>query len=74
MINPAMADEGADYLYRLLVTGDLKKFATSIDLPSGTKRSMYTTREALAKVIKREPSFFLEPQTPAQSTSSSVRA
>ena len=74
MINPAMADEGADYLYRLLVTGDLRKFATSIDLPSGTKRSVYTTREALAKVIKREPSFFLEPQTPAQSTSSSVRA
>jgi hypothetical protein len=56
------------------VTGDLKKFATTIDLPSGTKHSVYTTREALGKVIKRDPSFFLEPQTPTQSTSSSVRA
>ena len=73
MINPAMADEGADYLYRLLVTGDLRKFATSIDLPSGTKRSLYTTRESLGKVIKREPSFFLE-ALPAAKQAGGARA
>jgi PRTRC genetic system ThiF family protein len=58
-INAAMADEGADYLYRLLITGDLRKFATYLDLPSGTKKSHYTTPETLAKVIGRDPSFFL---------------
>jgi PRTRC genetic system ThiF family protein len=66
-INAAMADELADYLYRLLVTGDLKKFATFIDQPSGTKRSLYTSREALAQAIKRDPSFFLESQASAES-------
>ncbi len=57
-INAAMADEAADYLYRLLVTGDLKRFATYIDLPTGTKRSHYTTPPTLARIIGRTPSFF----------------
>ena len=65
-INAAMAIEGADYLYRLLVTGDLKKFATFIDLPSGTTRSHYTTPKMLADVIGRKPAFFKQAQaTPA---------
>lgn len=63
-INAAMADEAADYLYRLLITGDLRKCATYLDLPSGTKRSFYTTPETLAKVIGRDPSFFLPRHTP----------
>lgn len=58
-INPAMAVEGADYLYRFLITGTLKKFATYLDLPAGTKRSSYITPQALAKVLGCEPSFFL---------------
>ncbi len=57
-INAAMAIEGADYLYRLLITGNLKKFATYLDLPAGTKRSHYTTPEALARVLGCKPSFF----------------
>jgi PRTRC genetic system ThiF family protein len=58
-INPAMAVEGADYLYRFLIAGTLKKFATYLDLPAGTKRSYYITPQALAKVLGCEPSFFL---------------
>ena len=57
-INPAMAIEGAEYLYRLLITGDLKKFATRLDLAAGTKKSLYTTPQALAKTLGCHPSFF----------------
>jgi PRTRC genetic system ThiF family protein len=57
-INSAMAIEAADYLYRLLITGNLKKFATYLDLSAGTKRSHYTTPQAVANVLGCEPSFF----------------
>jgi PRTRC genetic system ThiF family protein len=60
-INPAMAVEGADYLYRLLISGNLKKFATYLDLSAGTKRSLYTTPQAVANVLGCEPSFFHRP-------------
>ena len=62
-INPAMAIEAADYLYRLLISGNLKKFATYLDLPAGTKRSHYITPNALASVLGCEPSFFRPRQT-----------
>jgi PRTRC genetic system ThiF family protein len=58
MINPRMADEGASYLYEFLVLGTLRRFATFIDIPTGTMRSRYTTPEQLAEAISREPSFF----------------
>lgn len=40
-INQRMAAEAADYLVRLLVTRDLRKYATFVDLASGTARSEY---------------------------------
>ncbi len=43
-INVRMAAEAADYLVRLLITGDLRKRATYIDLESGTTRSVYCVR------------------------------
>jgi PRTRC genetic system ThiF family protein len=58
MINPKMADEGASYLYEFLVLGTLRRFATFIDIPTGTMRSRYTTAEQLAEAISRDPSFF----------------
>jgi len=57
-MNAAMAIEGADYLYRFLITGTLKKFATYLDLPAGMKKSSYITPETLAKVLGQNPSFF----------------
>jgi PRTRC genetic system ThiF family protein len=40
-INARMAAEAADYLVRMLVTKDLRKWGTYIDLASGSARSKY---------------------------------
>jgi len=42
-INQRMAAEAADYLVRMLITQDLRKMATYIDLESGVSRSRYIT-------------------------------
>lgn len=51
-INQRMAAEMADYLVRLLITKDLKKMATYIDLESGSCRSEYITKAAVEKWMK----------------------
>lgn len=51
-INQRMAAEAADYLVRMLITHDLKKFATYIDLESGTTRSKYITEKAVKDYAK----------------------
>lgn len=51
-INQRMAAEAADYLVRMLITNDLKKFATYIDLESGTTRSKYITEKAVKEYGK----------------------
>jgi len=51
-INQRMAAEAADYLVRMLITRDLKKFATYIDLESGTTRSKYITEKAVKEYGK----------------------
>lgn len=51
-INQRMAAEAADYLVRMLITRDLKKFATYIDLGSGTTRSKYITEKAVKEYGK----------------------
>ena len=48
-INPRVAAEAGDYLVRMLLTGDLRKFATYFDLESGAARSAYITPDALAR-------------------------
>jgi PRTRC genetic system ThiF family protein len=40
-INQRIAAEASDYLVRMLLTKDLRKYATYIDLESGTTRSKY---------------------------------
>jgi PRTRC genetic system ThiF family protein len=67
-INRKVAAEAADYLLRLLVTRDLRRFATYIDLPSGVVRSRYTTPEQVAAVIGKQACFF-DPQPPPASPS-----
>ncbi len=51
-INQCMAAEAADYLVRMLITKNLKKFATYIDLESGTTRSKYITEKAVQEYAK----------------------
>lgn len=60
-INQAVAAVAADYLLRLLMTGDLRRFATYLDLPSGVQTSRYTTPARVAAAIGQEASFFAPP-------------
>jgi PRTRC genetic system ThiF family protein len=63
-INPRVAAEAFDYLLRLTFTGDLRRFATYIDLPSGTTQSRYTTPTTVGQVIGQPPAFFDPDQAP----------
>jgi PRTRC genetic system ThiF family protein len=44
-INQRVAAEASDYLVRMLLTKDLAKIATYLDLASGSSRSVYITKE-----------------------------
>jgi len=46
-INQRIAAEATDYLVRMLLTKDLQKMATYIDLASGSSRSVYITPESV---------------------------
>jgi PRTRC genetic system ThiF family protein len=50
-INMAVATEASDMLTRLLVTRNLKRFSTEINLAAGVVRSDYATPEAVARVV-----------------------
>lgn len=52
-INQRMAAEAADYLVRLLITQDLRKMSTEIDLESGVCRSRYITDENLKPYLPK---------------------
>jgi PRTRC genetic system ThiF family protein len=57
-INPMMAVLGAGFLEEFLLKGSLRRFATTVDLPSGTMHSRYTTRAMLAQAVGKKPAFF----------------
>lgn len=50
-INAIIASHIADYLLRLLITKDLRRFATYIDMQSGSSRSLPTTPERVADAL-----------------------
>jgi len=54
-INSIIASHMADYLLRLVITKDLRRFATYIDLDSGSTRSLAVTREELTRVLGLPP-------------------
>ncbi len=54
-INKRMAAEAADYVCRLLGGGPLLKFATYLDLASGTTRSRYITPTSVASACNLPP-------------------
>jgi hypothetical protein len=58
VVNQRVAAEAADYLYRLTLTGGLRRFATYFELSSGVTRSRYITPEAVGRVVGRDPEFF----------------
>lgn len=51
-INQRMAAEMADYLIRLLITKDLRKYATYVDLETGSCQSKYITAEVVKKWLE----------------------
>ncbi len=51
-INQRMAAEAADYLVRMLITKDLRKYATYIDLESGTSQSKYISMKEMRRWMK----------------------
>ncbi|AGY57996.1 ThiF family adenylyltransferase [Gloeobacter kilaueensis] len=54
-INLAMASLAADYLLHLLVTRNLRRFASYLDIPSGARRNRYNTPEHLAAAVGLSP-------------------
>ncbi len=49
MINQAVASAASTLLHRLLLTGDLRIFATYLDLVAGSQKSLYTTLTAVGR-------------------------
>ncbi len=58
-INARIAAEAADFITRLLVTKDLKRFGFEINLAAGSAKSFYNTPEEVARVI-RKPVVFVQ--------------
>jgi PRTRC genetic system ThiF family protein len=56
-INARIAAEAADFLARLLITKDLKRFAWEVNLAAGTAKSKYTTPAEVAHIIRQPVEF-----------------
>lgn len=63
-INPAIAVQANDFLTRLLVTRDLKRFQCAVNMASGSMRSGYCTPEEVASEIGRNPEFVMRKEGP----------
>ncbi len=53
MINQAVATAAGALLQRLLIAGDLRIFATYLDLATGVQKSHYTTPKAVGRFTRR---------------------
>jgi PRTRC genetic system ThiF family protein len=56
-INSRIASEAADFLARLLITKDLKRFGWECNLAAGSSKSHYTTPAAVAHLIRQPVDF-----------------
>lgn len=54
-VNQRVAVEMSEILTELLLTQNLKRFATYFDLESGASRSVFNTPEAIAKAVNYQP-------------------
>ncbi len=57
-INRTVATIADSYLWRLLLKGNLKRFATVADDEAGVQKSYYTTPEAVAASVGKTPEIF----------------
>lgn len=67
-VNARVAAEAGDMLMRLLLTHDLKRFATYFDLPSGAARSKFNAPEAMREPWQRRP-YAKSPKLPRATSS-----
>ena len=58
-INSLIAAVAADFLTRLLLTNDLKRFACEINLAAGAMKSIYAIPQEVARVIGRDEAFVM---------------
>ena len=63
MVNQFIASIASDYVVRLLVTKNLRRFATYFDLEACSTRNKYITPEAIAQAISCEPELLIERQS-----------
>ncbi len=63
-INAAIAVQAADFLTRLLVTNDLKRYQCAVNLASGSVKSFYCTPEEVAREIDRPVDFVVRKDEP----------
>jgi len=56
-INARIAAELSDFLTRALLTHDLKRFGCELNLAAGTSKSIYTTADEVARIIKKPATF-----------------
>jgi len=54
-INSIIASHMSDYLLRLVLSGDLRRFATYIDMATGSVRSLATTPDQLHQALAHRP-------------------
>lgn len=62
MVNHFVASIAGDYLVRLLVTKNLRRFATYFDMEACSTRNKYITPDTLAQAINCEPELLIERQ------------
>ena len=62
MVNHFVASIAGDYLMRLLVTKNLRRFATYFDLEACSTRNKYITPDTIAQTINCEPELLIERQ------------
>lgn len=58
-INDAVVIQAADFLTRLLVTKDLRRFACEVNLASGVMKSSYVTPEEVARAAHKPTSYVI---------------
>lgn len=63
MVNHFVASVAGDYLVRLLVTRNLRRYATYFDLEACSTRNKYITPETVAAQTERAPEFLLTPSS-----------
>lgn len=67
MINQMIASHAAEMLYELVIQQKLRRYATYVDLPSGTTTSRYITQANIAKVLGvNAEEFFAAPRLPSE--------